>query len=114
MRRTLLFIAMLFLCSVAEAKVTVTVTVILEDKDIQAQIQQGIEARINSTERYVVGNLAANSSVRPLITLDVTCMVVETNGVKHGVVCDSMAAYFPFENSGLYLDVSDAGHKIAA
>ena len=47
--------------------------------------------------------------------IDVTCLVLQNEGgYQTGVVCNSTVSFYPFENSGLYTDLSNARAMVIA
>jgi hypothetical protein len=87
------------------AKLHVSVSVEIPDENIKREIQEAVEARINSTERYTISSNALETD----LILDVECLVLQNEaGYKNGVVCYSEVNYFPYKGSALVTIVDDA------
>jgi|HubBroStandDraft_6_1064221.scaffolds.fasta_scaffold1680411_1 hypothetical protein len=110
MRKLLIVAAIMLSTSLsAYAKIYVTISVSVSDSDekTKRELEEGMEARINSTERYAVSGKPVDAE----LLLDATCMILENGGGrKDGVVCDSEVTYFPFRGSALSIHLEGASH----
>jgi hypothetical protein len=93
MRKLLIATAIvLAACGSACAKVYVFVSVQISDEKIKQQLQDAVEARINSTERYTVTGNAMETD----LVLKVTCLAL---GEGSEIACDSEVGYFPYRSA---------------
>jgi hypothetical protein len=105
--RKLLIVAAIVLTAATStcAKLHVSVSVDITDEKVKRELQEAMEARINSTERYLISSDAVETD----LLLAVSCLVLENEaGYKNGVVCDSDVAYYPYKNSALSIRVEVA------
>jgi len=107
MRRLLIVVVIILSTSMsAHAKLYVTVLVSVSDEKVKQALQEGMEARINSTERYTI----SSSPVDANLFLATYCIVLEhVAGFKNEVVCHSEVVYFPFRGSLISLTLEGAG-----
>ena len=116
MKRSILLAVLLLLASspaLAKLKVFVAVRV-KNDENIKAEIERGLQARINSTERYTALAVTNPTPAETDFVLNVGCIVLEReHGQKTGLVCYSTVTFFPFENSGLNTDL-EAGSMVVS
>lgn len=112
MRKLLIVAAiMLVASSSAWAKLHVLVTVAISDEKLQRELREGLEARLNSTERYTV----TTDAVITNLSLTVHCLVLaDQSGYKTGIACHNATIYFPYKDSALREEVEDAEGMVAA
>jgi len=102
MRTVLLTIAMLLsVASPVSAKLGVQIALVVEhdqDGTLEKTLKDGMEARLNSTERYTVTN---DSHALDLL-IEVGCIAIQNNGIKTGIItCFSVVNYLPYRGSVL-------------
>ena len=111
--KTLLITAtmLLALANTAWAKLQVKISVDVSDNKIKNDLQEAIEARLNSTERYSVTQNGPEAS----LFVAVYCIILENqSGYRNGVACDSEVTYYPYGDSPVSTSVEEAGHLVVA
>jgi hypothetical protein len=111
--RKLLIVAAIVLAasSSACAKLRVAVNVEVSDEKVKRELQEAMEARINSTERYTISSNAVETD----LLLGVNCLVLERGeGYRTGVACDSDVTYYPYKDSALSITLDAAGSMAAS
>jgi hypothetical protein len=97
---------LLLMSGMANAKMKVRLFIQLDDNaKLKAQLMEGVEARLNSTERYGVVGKEEDSD----FLLAVFCMVESAHKGETGFSCVSIIEYFPFPDTGSYIVLYDAG-----
>ena len=114
MKRFALFAALLLCVSgpvFAKPKVSVTVSVNAKEDEFKSRLEQALQAKINSTERYTIVN-----AERPAdILLHVRCLVLQSHdGNKPDAVCYSHVTFYPFGDSDLWMDLGEAMTMVAS
>jgi hypothetical protein len=103
-------LVLLCLAQPAHSKLHVKVAVKVDndaDGKMQKTLQEGMTARLNSTERYTLSDdpMVVN------LQLSATCIVLENHlDQKTGIGCHSEVIYYPFDGSPLSTIVEAAGH----
>jgi hypothetical protein len=109
LKHLMVFAVLLAMADSVPAKLKVNVVIDLSEEKFKNELQEAIEARINSTERYTI---ATSAGVAELL-LSITCMTVEhEGGLRTGFVCNSDVTYFPFEKSALMVELEPAGNLV--
>ena len=105
---------LLCLAQPAESKLHVKIFVSVGEDDgskVGNALQEGMAARLNSTERYTVTDDPAATD----LLLAVYCIVTgNRGGEKYGTVCFSAVAYYPFSGFPLSTHVEGAERMAAA
>ena len=115
MRNFLLTTAMLLaIASPASAKLRVEIALIVQgdqDGQFKKSLREGMEARLNSTERYTITDDYSTAD----LFMTVSCMAVRNAGVKAGFVCYSIVDYCPYRgNTFLEGLIKEAGSMATA
>lgn len=88
-----------------QAKIKVYINVDIPDEKVKQELEEGIKARINSTDRYGM----SNAPIETDLLLAIDCLVLSNeNGYKTGVVCDSGVTYYPFRGAALSINIEAA------
>jgi hypothetical protein len=91
----------------AKLKVKVGIETLGEGgSNLESSLRESVEARINSTDRYV---LTTNAGEADLV-IEFTCVVMRP-AVE--IACTSDVTYFPYKDSSLYISV-DKADRIAS
>lgn len=107
MRNILIAAAMMLATSgSACAKLRVNVKVEVSNEKVNRELQEDLEARINSTDRYTI----TNNAVETDLILAVNCLVLD----RGSVICDSDVTYFPYNSSALSIVVEAAESMASA
>jgi hypothetical protein len=105
---------LLSVASPASAKLNVMIALEVQDDQngmFEKSLGDGMEARLNSTERYTI----TNNFLTADLFMTVSCMAVHNAGVKAGFVCYSIVTYCPYRgNTFLGKLVEGAGHMAVA
>jgi len=113
MRNLLVMAAFLLFgaASPVRAKIQVNIDVEVSDDKIKKSLQEGMKARINSTERYSL----TDSAMATDLFMEVDCLVLENeDGYKSGIVCASEVTYYPYKGSPVSIGVEKAAHLIVS
>jgi hypothetical protein len=82
------------------AKLRVSISVETSNEKIKRELQEDLEARINSTDRYTI----ARNAIETELWLEVYCLALE----RGPVVCRSDVTYYPYKNSPVSLHIETA------
>lgn len=103
------FLCLIFLLvtsSAAVAKLKVAVGVDYSDEKVRQELQEGMEARINSTERY---SLTPPNGVDADLLLTINCLKVKVVVKVVLVACSSEVSYFPYQRQPINITVRAGG-----
>jgi hypothetical protein len=84
----------------ASAKLHVSLKIEVSNEKANRELQEAMEARINSTDRYAISRNVLETD----LLIAVNCLVLE----RGPVVCDSNVTYYPYKDSALFTEIEGA------
>jgi hypothetical protein len=104
-KTALLAVFLLAAANPANAKLKVHFNVDTSDENVKRELEEGLRAKINSTERYGISDGPMDTD----LVLAVDCLVLSNEGgYKTGVVCDSGVTYFPYRGAAVSVNIEAA------